>query len=163
MKRLLTVILPVTLICSLLLGQVTEHRFGIWFMQSGTPSQCVSGYMWMDTTTNLVKVCSGGSWVVAQSQALTQYTTPTAGATVTVTAGRNVTVLLNPAGTLATLTVALQGSPVDGDIVTIGTSQIITVLTVSGGTLVGTLTTLALGGYATFQYNSTATKWFRIG
>jgi hypothetical protein len=93
----------------------------------------------------------------------TQYVTPSTGGTVNVDATGNVILLLNPSGTLATLTVNFPSNPTDGDIVTIATSQIITALTVGNGTIIGTLTTLILGGFARFIYNSTANKWFRIG
>lgn len=92
-----------------------------------------------------------------------QYVVPTAAATVTAGAGSNVLVLLNPAGTLATMTFALNASPVDGDQVTVSTTQIISALTVSGGTIIGSLSSLALAGFAKFIWNATASVWFRIG
>lgn len=91
-----------------------------------------------------------------------QAAAPATGNTVVVSAGTTA-LLLNPAGTLATLTITLPSSPVDGQTLSIGTSQILTSLTVNGGTIVGTLTTLALGGYAYFVYGATAAKWFRCG
>lgn len=103
---------------------------------------------------------STSTWNAAQT---VQYATPTVGATVTASAGANVILLINPAGTIATLTVALNGSPVDGDQLTIGASQIVGALTVSGGTLIGTLTSLAVAGFARYIYNATAAVWFRIG
>lgn len=90
------------------------------------------------------------------------YSTPATGATITLTQARHQIALLNPAGTLATLTVALPVSPNDGDIVNIGSSQIITALTITG-TIIGTLTTLTVAGFAKFIFNATAAKWFRIG
>lgn len=89
-----------------------------------------------------------------------QESAPTTGQTVTLTRARMVLGLINPAGTLAALTVVLPASSKDGDICTISTSQIITALTITG-TIVGTLTTLALGGTATFIYSGTSSKWFR--
>lgn len=92
-----------------------------------------------------------------------QYVTPTTGTTVTVTTARNVKLLIDPAGSLLALTIALNGSPQDGDIVQLGSSQAITTLTVTGGTIVGTLTALGVASFATFLYNTTSAKWFRIG
>jgi hypothetical protein len=92
-----------------------------------------------------------------------QYVTPASADTISVTASRNTIVLINPSGTIAALTVNLPSSPLTGDIVTLSSSQIVTVLTVGNGTLVGTLTTLTVGGFARFCYSSTANKWFRIG
>ncbi len=99
---------------------------------------------------------------IPRPPAFVQYVTPSAGDTVTITGSANTTLLLNPAGTLLTLTIALPSSPVDGDRVQIGSSQIITTLSITG-TIVGTMATIALGGFASFCYNSTANKWFRIG
>lgn len=91
-----------------------------------------------------------------------QYVSPSTGGTVNMLSGRQVTLTIDPAGTLATLTVNLPSNPQDGDEAIICTSQILTALTVTNGTIVGTLTTLALGGYARFAYSSVG-KWFRIG
>lgn len=90
----------------------------------------------------------------------TQYVVATTGTTVT--ADGSAILLLDPAGTLLALTITMPASPIDKQHFTIGTSQIITALTITG-TIVGTLTTLALGGFATFQWNATAAKWFRVG
>lgn len=96
---------------------------------------------------------------------VTVFVVPTTGGTVTLTQQRRQIVLLNPAGTLATLTVNLPNTPNDGDIVRIGTAQTITLLTVGGGSnsVVGTLTTLLIGSYGAWIYNTSTTKWFRIG
>jgi hypothetical protein len=91
----------------------------------------------------------------------TQYAQPTTGQTVTANPGVN-TLFLDPAGTLATLTVVLPASPVEGQLFRVAAAQIITALTITG-TIVGTLTTLALGGFAQFVYSATASKWFRTG
>lgn len=92
-----------------------------------------------------------------------QYETPTTGATVTVSATGHIKLIIDPAGTLATLTVTLPGTPQNNDMVQLGSSQIVTALTMNGGTVVGALTTLAVGGFATYVYSSTAVKWFRVG
>jgi hypothetical protein len=93
----------------------------------------------------------------------TQYVTPITGDTIAVTSSRNTTLLINPSGTLATLTVNLPLTPIDGDIVTMSSSQVITALTIGSGTIVGTLSTLSIAGFARFQYNAVANKWFRVG
>lgn len=92
-----------------------------------------------------------------------QYATPTAGQTVTVNSGGHVRLIVNPAGTLATLTIALPSDAQDGDLVELSTSQIVTALTISGGTIIGTITTLAVAGFGRFIYSGTASKWFRLG
>lgn len=92
-----------------------------------------------------------------------QYTTPTTGSTVNASVGSNVFLLINPAGTLVALTLALNGSPVNGDLLTISSTQIITGLTMSGGTIIGALTTMAVATFARYMYSSDASKWFRVG
>lgn len=93
----------------------------------------------------------------------TQYVTPTTGQTVTANNSANLSVLIDPAGTLLALTFAFNSSPTDGDLVRLGSSQAITTLTISGGTIIGTLTSMALGSFATFIYNASSNKWFRVG
>jgi hypothetical protein len=92
-----------------------------------------------------------------------QYATPTVGQTVTVNSNGHVKLLLNPAGTLATLTVAFPASPVDGDVIQMGSTQIVTTLTMSVGTIVGALAALAVGGSGTWIYSGTASQWIKIG
>lgn len=91
----------------------------------------------------------------------TQYAVPTTGQTVTANAGTRV-LFIDPAGTLVALTVVLPAGPVEGQDFLVASSQSITTLTITG-TIVGTLTTLALGGFARFVYSATASKWFRAG
>lgn len=96
----------------------------------------------------------------ANAPAAVQYAQPTTGQSVTIDP-TTATLMLDPAGTLATLTVVLPTGS-QGKRVTICSSQILTALTITG-TIVGTLTTLALGGFAQFTYSSSASKWFRTG
>lgn len=90
-----------------------------------------------------------------------QYETPVTGATVTV-AEDTTTVTINPAATIATLTLVAP-SAYDGRVFEFNTTQIITVLTLSGGTFVGGLTTLGLAGFAKYIYSSGDSKWHRQG
>lgn len=92
-----------------------------------------------------------------------QYTTPTTGATITVNTTGHVRLIINPAGSLLALTVALPGSPSDGDILEMCSSQVVTTLTMNGGTIIGPLTSLAVATFAAYIFNSTAGQWFRIG
>lgn len=90
-----------------------------------------------------------------------QYEAPAEGATVTVLPTTHV-LMLNPAGPLASVTVVLPSPPVDGQDVVICTSQVVTSLTMNG-TIVGTLTSLALGGFSRFVYSTSGAKWMRAG
>lgn len=92
-----------------------------------------------------------------------QYTTPGTGDTITASASGNVTLLINPSGALLALTVALNGSPSDGDVLTMGASQTVTTFSMTGGTVIGALTTLAAATFASYMYSATASKWFRVG
>lgn len=96
-----------------------------------------------------------------------QYATPLAAATV-VSAKTTGTMLLDPAGTLATLTVTLPPSPIDGQHWNLASSQTITALTlntsdsstISNNPTVLTVSTTTSYGY-TFVYRAANTKWFR--
>lgn len=92
-----------------------------------------------------------------------QYATPTTGQTITASVSGNVSLLINPAGTLVALTLALNPSPSDGDIINIASSQVVTGFTMSGGTVIGALTSLAVASFACYQFSATASQWFRIG
>lgn len=93
----------------------------------------------------------------------TQYVTPTTGSTITVNANGNVMLFVNPAGTLATLTITLPSTPSDGDKVDLGSSQIVTGLTMNGGTIIGALSTMAVATFASYTYSSGSSSWFRTG
>ncbi len=88
---------------------------------------------------------------------------PTSGNTITIDSATPV-LLLNPAGTLSTLTVNMPANPMDGMIARIGSDQGVTVLTVggNGNTIKNAPTTLAAGGGLAWQYNKSGTTWFRI-
>lgn len=72
--------------------------------------------------------------------------------------------LINPAGTLATLTVKLPATPDDGQILLLTFTKAITTLTVdgNGSTLVGTApTSAAIGNRFTYKFY-TGIGWIRI-
>jgi hypothetical protein len=74
--------------------------------------------------------------------------------------------ILDPAGTLATGTVKMPVTPIDGHEVTVSSSQIVTSLTVSantGQTMDGTITTFAANGFAKWKYALAVTTWYRVG
>lgn len=92
-----------------------------------------------------------------------QYTTPATGDTISVGTTGFIRLLINPAGSLLALTVSLPSTPTDGDILQMSSSQIVTGLTMSNGTIIGALTTLAVATFAQYTYSGTASKWFRSG
>ena len=73
--------------------------------------------------------------------------------------------ILEPAGTLATGTLTMPASPVNEQVVTVASTQIITALTHSpntGQTLKGALTTIAVDGNASWIYRTANTTWYRV-
>lgn len=90
------------------------------------------------------------------------YVAPTTGQTVTMAAGQGRAVI-NPAATLAALTITLPPSPVNGQIAGAACSQIVTALTVNapgGATVVGGMTSFAVGGAFNMLYRATNTTWY---
>lgn len=88
-----------------------------------------------------------------------QYAAPTTGQTV-VSNGAG-TLIINPAGTLATLTITLPASPVDGQAFGVAISQVITALTVNGGTIRGAPSTTSLNAWAHYKFSAAAATWFK--
>jgi len=86
--------------------------------------------------------------------------TPLAGDSIQITTSQNV---INPAGTLAVLTVILPANPYSGQIVELTTTQILTSVLwsvrVSGGTTAGLPSVLAQYGTAKVKWNTTLSKW----
>jgi hypothetical protein len=74
------------------------------------------------------------------------------------------TLIVQPAGTLATGTITMPALPADGMVVAFSSTQIITTLTVSanvGQSIVNAVTTLAAGGGAKYIYRLANTTWYR--
>ena len=92
------------------------------------------------------------------------YSVPTTGATVTIPSfdGVELLVFLNPAGTLATLTVNMPSVVTDGQKVSIMSSQVLTLITMGGGTILSAITTMGVNAFATYAYSATNTTWFRL-
>lgn len=76
------------------------------------------------------------------------------------------TLYLNPAGTLAAGTITMPAAPIDKQVVEVGSSQIITALTVSanaGQTLLDAPTTIGtVGSGFAYIYNLATTTWLRL-
>lgn len=90
------------------------------------------------------------------------FQTPTTGFSYTFAAGTNVLVM-NPAGTLATGTITMPASPVDGMTISIESTQQITALTVQGNTgqsLVNGTQTLRPNQPYSWVYRLSNTTWY---
>jgi len=92
------------------------------------------------------------------------YQTPLTGATIVV-ASTSRTLVCDPAGALAALTIQMPAAPIDGQIVEFSTTQALISLTVSpngGQTMANGLPTSAAAGQGFgFIYRLALTKWFR--
>lgn len=88
-----------------------------------------------------------------------QYATPTTGQTVVANGAG--ALVINPAGTLVALTITFPASPVDGQAFEILSTQIVTTMTLSGGTIASALTTIGVNGAARWRYSTTAATWMR--
>lgn len=88
---------------------------------------------------------------------------PTTGFSITI-ANNTSTLILNPAGTLSTGTVALPTTPIDGQEVRVTSTQIISTLTVtSSQTILNAPTTIATAGSGfDYIYHLATTTWFRL-
>ena len=99
----------------------------------------------------------------------TTFNAPLTGASITLTAGTS-NLVLNPAGTIAALTVVLPAASTlaNNQTLKIGSSQIVTALTLTGGTgttIVGGATTIAAAGGFELIYietNATTGIWYRL-
>lgn len=90
--------------------------------------------------------------------------TPLTGVTITVAADTS-SLIIQPAGTIAALTVNLASAPTVRRI-KIMTTQIITTLTMGGGgsnTLLGGLAAGTANGFAEYEYLAATTTWYRCG
>lgn len=114
----------------------------------------VVGQYWVATNT-----AGAGTWttptVINRSHTIF---TPATGGTVTLVTGQ--INIINPAGTIATLTLTLPSSPANNDIVSLTFTQAVTAITYSGGTVVGSPTTASLGGQWYLTYDSGTTTWY---
>jgi len=100
---------------------------------------------------------------------VTQYASPLTGATVTIapaSTGGSVFLLLQPAGTIATLTVVLPaaGIAVDKQEVMVSTTNTVTALTVFAGgtTLAGAPTTITAAAPFKMRYDGVNSIWMRV-
>lgn len=92
-----------------------------------------------------------------------QYSTATTGNTITATDdGSDVQVIHENSILTVALTVSFPANPQDGQQFGFCSVNGITGLTLSGGTIISALTTLAAGLGAVFIYRKANTKWYRI-
>lgn len=103
----------------------------------------------------------GNWWLVSPITSLKyQHTifTPTTGGTVALV--NNQYNIINPSGSLATLTVNLPSSPANNDVVYIKYTQSVTTVTYGNGTVVDGITTPSVGGLVVLTYDASTTSWY---
>lgn len=74
--------------------------------------------------------------------------------------------IIKPAGTLATGTIIMPANPIDGQPLTIASSKIITALTHNANTaqtLLAPLTTITANGFGKWKYILSDLTWYRTG
>lgn len=84
--------------------------------------------------------------------------TPTTGGTISLV--NNQYNIINPTGSLVTLTVNLPSSPANNDVVYIKYTQAITTVTYANGTVVDGITAPTAGGLTVLTYDSATTSWY---
>lgn len=95
---------------------------------------------------------------MAYKPLLSNLFTPSNGGTVNLKTGLNI---INPSGALLNLTINLPSNPIDGEEVIVSTTQIITTLSIAGGTILNVVATLALGSFFGYIYSTSSAKWHR--
>lgn len=93
-----------------------------------------------------------------------QTATPASAASITVSNSTSFLILKHTA-TIATLTITLPASPVNGQVVHVATRSTVTTLTLNGGagqTVYGAPTTIAATTPVAFIYETAATSWYRV-
>jgi hypothetical protein len=100
---------------------------------------------------------------VSIGQLVTQYAAPTAtGFSVAIAQG-NTHLILTPSAGYAAGTIVLPATPVDRDELLINSTQAVTTITFSGGTVIGAPTGIAANGFARYKFDALLSRWYRIG
>ena len=96
----------------------------------------------------------------------TQYDSPVTGASIQITDGQSdIHLITTPLGTLADLDIILPANPVDEQLVLVNCTQIITALTIDGGSnaVIGAPTSLAANDFFTLKHDAPTNVWYRVG
>lgn len=94
-------------------------------------------------------------------QGRTERFVPLTGTTISPTSACGLAVV-DPAGTLAALTIDFPTGPAEGQFFNVFTTQTLTAVTWGNGTAVGAPTTLAANASVSFQFSTATGKWYRI-
>lgn len=115
--------------------------------------------------TTKVQVDGVGNFITKQAEAAQGYSLQAPATGFTITIADNISdLILNPAGTLATGTITMPATPIDGQKIRISSSQTQTALTLSpnsGQSIKNAPTALTAGIGVGYIYNLSSTTWFR--
>lgn len=100
--------------------------------------------------------------VEADAKETSYFYAPATGATITIPDDAEM-VMIDPGATIAALTLDMPTKPHDGQRVSVYFDNIVTTLTMGGGTLKAALTAATAAGFATWRYNAGDSTWYRIG
>jgi hypothetical protein len=120
-------------------------------------------FIWQGNGVFALKVDSSGNVINGKGESDQSYSiqTPATGASITIGAGVR-RLLLNPAGTLATLTVTMPAAPIKGQLITVSCSQIVTSLTFSanaGQSILNAPSAFTAGQKVDYCYDLATTTW----
>jgi hypothetical protein len=153
------------LLCALALGSIADAQAppGLLRFSNLTPPQVGDCIDVQSLNSSGVAVGDAGVGPCTGASRVITYTVPTTGFAITIPNATAVEVL-DPAGTLATGTLTMPASPVNGQETCVSSSQTITALTVqanAGQLIVAAPTSLSAGGFCYVYYLATTT-WFRL-
>jgi len=137
----------------------TDTAQGSYFSFTASPQGTLSPTEWLRIIGNGQVVFFG-----AQADQSKVDNTPTTGFSLTL-GNSTTTLLLKPAGTLATGTVVLPAAPVDGQIARVLSSQTVSALTVSpsaGQSVSGAPSTVGPAAPFSMIYDLASTTWYRM-
>jgi hypothetical protein len=143
-----------------ILAPATTGRTSLNIPSGTAPTSPNHGDVWTDAS-HIFAYLSGSTYQLDQ-QGVSNYThnisTPTTGGTVNlVNKQYNI---INPAGTIAALTVNLPSSPSNNDVVYIKYTQTVTTVTYGNGTVVDGITGPTAGTIVVLVYDSGTTSWY---
>jgi hypothetical protein len=132
-------------------------------LKAGSGTNGVINFQVQSGTTK-AQFDGNGNFITKQAIADQSYSyqTPTTGFAITI-ADNISQLILDPAGTLATGTITMPATPIDGQIVCVSDSQVQTALTVSPNTaqsIKNAPTSLTAGGRFCYQFRITNTTWY---
>jgi hypothetical protein len=132
-------------------------------VNSGTQLKFSVANVTAGSSVTLTAPSASGTLPISGTETV-QYVTPVTTDSVTI-ATTTTTLLINPAGTIAALTLVLPAGT-NGRCITMASSQVVTTLTITpngSDTVLGGLSAFTANGFFTLTFSSTLGKWMRTG